>query len=144
MKRAVTRSMTTLTSSETFETWLAEEIEGSRLLKPRWPVIKQALAAHRRREYVLSTPVLLAQIEGIVGDAMILKNRVAVRNGKLFRLDNDGDIALNKKGHHIELRGLHSLVDLSDFADHEALEEAASFLTDSIAPWRNAFVTSAL
>ena len=136
----VTRRMATLTSSETFETWLAEEIEGSRLLKPRWPVIKQALAAHRRREYVLSTPVLLAQIEGIVGDAMILKNRVVARNGKLFRLDNNGQIELNVKGRPIELKGLHSLVDLSKFADHEALEDAASFLTDSIAPWRNAIL----
>ena len=136
----VTRRMAAVTSSETFEEWLAEEIEGSRLLKPRWPVIRQALAAHRRREYILSTPVLLAQIEGIVGDAMILKNRVAVRNGKLFRLDNNGEIELNVKGRPIELKGLHSLVDLSDFSEHEVLEDAAAFLTDSIAPWRNSIL----
>lgn len=32
------------------------------------------------------------------------------------------------------------MVRLSDFSDHEALENAASFLTDSLAPWRNAIL----
>lgn len=31
------------------------------------------MAAHRRREYILSIPALLSQVEGVVGDAMILK-----------------------------------------------------------------------
>jgi hypothetical protein len=136
----VTRRMAAITSSETFQEWLAEGIQESRLLKPRWPIIEQALAAHRRREYVLSTPVFLAQIEGTIGDAMILKNRVVARDGKLYLLDNDGELKLNKKGRPIEIRGLHSLVDLSDFSDHEALEDAASLLTDSLAPWRNAIL----
>lgn len=133
----VTRRMAILTSSETFEEWLAEEIEGSILLKRRWPIVRQALAAHRRREYVLSTPVLLARIEGVVGDALILKNRVVAKDGKLYRLDNNGNVMLGRNKRPVELRGLHPLVSLSDFSDHEALEDTASFITDSLAPWRN-------
>jgi hypothetical protein len=45
-----------------------------RLLGKRWPVIEEALWTHRNRRYLLSVPPLLAQVEGAIADAMILKN----------------------------------------------------------------------
>ena len=37
----------------------------------------------------------------------------------------------------MELRGVSQLLEHSDFGDQAALDEAVSFLTDSLIPWRN-------
>lgn len=104
----VTNRLAAETRSEEFEGWLEEEMTGSAVLAHRWEAMRQALAAHRRREYMLSIPVLLAQVEGIVGDALVLKNLAAAEGHKLYRLGTDGVIELNKKEKPIELRAVPS------------------------------------
>ena len=133
----VTNRLAAETRSEEFERWLEEEMTGSEVLAHRWEAVRQALAAHRRREYLLSIPVLLAQVEGIVGDALVLKNRATADGHKLYRLGADGAVDLNKKEKPVELRGVSQLLDHSDFGEQTALEEAVAFLTNSLIPWRN-------
>lgn len=136
----VTNRLAAVTRSEKFEEWLRQEISGSKALKRRWPVVQQALGAHRRKEYLISVPPLLTQVEGLVGDALIMKSMAARDGHKLYRLGADGEVELNKKGKPIELAGLTQLMGHADFADHEALEDAVSFFTDSLIPWRHAIL----
>jgi hypothetical protein len=114
--------------TEWFEDCLEEEIVGSSVLRPRWEIIRQALGAHKRREYLISIPTLLAQIEGAIGDALVLRNLAAKDGHKLYLLGTDGRPALDSKNKPIELKRLTGLVNNLDIFDYEALEEARSFI----------------
>jgi len=119
----------------------AEEIEhafsGSVVLARRWPVIAEALDAHRSRRYLLSIPPLLAQTEGVVGDALVLRGIVRPAAGKLYVLDSKGKRARDAKGKFIMISGAHDLANRSKQLDHETLQSVADYITTIFVGNRN-------
>lgn len=109
----------------------------SSVLGRRWRVIEQALIAHRNRHYAISIPTLLAQIEGIFTDALVLKGAVKQDKGKLYARDLSGALKVNKKGDPIELHGLGQKVQHSDLQDEPLLHDLARFFTDHLVKGRN-------
>jgi hypothetical protein len=114
------------TEDASFEDALGSHIEGSQILKPRWPVIQAAVAAHRAGQYVLAIPVLLAQLEGIVGDALIVNQLVYSMGNKLFLKNNN-----------CEVKGLQGLIDYAKWKDDRYLDRFADTITSKIAKERN-------
>jgi hypothetical protein len=92
--RARKSQMTKAFLAETQSVEFEEELKGiflsAQLLKHRWPVVKSILAAHRRRDFLASVPLLYAQIEGMYADALILKGEVLLYRGKLYPRGADG------------------------------------------------------
>ncbi|MGH2530932.1 MAG: hypothetical protein ACRDJW_01380 [Thermomicrobiales bacterium] len=134
---AVTNTLLALTRRRDFEDRLRRHLEGSAVLGRRWPIVERAIKAHRERNYLLSTPPLLAQIEGIVADALILKGMVRPVGRRLYAKDTNGNLKLNRRGDRIELRGLGELVQHSDFQDHAVLEGLVEVTTDRLIHDRN-------
>lgn len=99
----VTRRLVNVTSSESFVGSLLDLITGSKTLSRRRAVIRAALRAHVQRNYVLSIPPLLAQVEGVFGDLLVLMRVAKPRKGRLY--------LLNQRGRPTqELRGAGTLV----------------------------------
>jgi hypothetical protein len=92
----VTLALLTLTRSEEFAAELKERVLGSSVLEHRWEIVEQALDARRRREYLLSIPPLLAQIEGVIADALVLKNLAVPVGHKLYARGADGELRREK------------------------------------------------
>ncbi|MHB8644384.1 MAG: hypothetical protein ACYDAR_01190 [Thermomicrobiales bacterium] len=138
---AVTNRMLAVIREEAFQKELCGSIARSTVLRRREKIVERALAAHLRRDYVLSIPALLTQLEGIVGDALILKGMVCARGHKLYARLPDGRIQLQQKGkqrgHPVEVRGLGELVQRSGFRQHEALDLAAELIVAAMVKERN-------
>jgi len=58
-------------------------------LKKRWLAIKQALIAHQARQYYLSTPIFIAQAEGIFTDWLVLLKIARRKNGRVVSYTSD-------------------------------------------------------
>ena len=132
----VTNKMQSFTCSGPFNEEIQSLFQKSPILKPRQKVISQALSAHIRGEYFISIPALLAQVEGIIADELILKNLVSMYKGKLY-LIVDGAFKLDRNGKKIEASGLKKLIDHSQFKTHEVLQGVAEIITASIMGDRN-------
>lgn len=133
----ITNRLLSLTRDSHFVDELQQLILESPVLSRRWEVIEQALVAHRNRRYVLSIPVLLAQVEGVFTDALILKN-MAIRVGnKLCVRDQTGNVKLDRKGQPVMLHGLGQKVQNSRFHNDPGLQDVGNYLTDSLIPERN-------
>ncbi|MCC6567536.1 MAG: hypothetical protein IT298_17400 [Chloroflexi bacterium] len=78
----------------------------SKTLARRRHIIKQAIQAHVERNYAISIPTLFAQIEGILTDAMVLKQLVVREKGEVFTKGAAGDkkllASLSRKKQHLE------------------------------------------
>ncbi len=138
---AVTNRMLAVIRGEAFQAELRKEIATSAVLRRRGKIVERTLAAYLRRDYVLSTPALLTQLEGIVGDALILKGAVCARGHKLYARLPDGRLQLQQKGKQqgqpVEVRGLGDLVQRSGFRQHEALDLAAELIVTAMVKERN-------
>ncbi len=95
----------------------------------RWRVVEAALEAHQRREYLLSVPAMLPQVEGAIVDAMVLKGLTVKKNGKLYLRNDEG-----KSKQPIMFR---NAVDNAQLEEDPALEGTSSFLADSLVQRRN-------
>lgn len=137
---AVTTRMLRYTQGTAFKQGLQDTIEGSTVLRRRWGIIGPALAAHARREYHLAIPTLLAQLEGVIGDALILKGSVRIKGHKLIERLPNGRDKLDRNGDLVVIRGLDRLVRISPFLQHDALDLAADLILNSIAKDRNAIL----
>lgn len=141
---AVTNRMLAIIRAAWFREELQETIAGSKVLKRRWKIVGPALAAHLRREYTLAIPALLTQLEGMIGDALILKGGVCARGHKLYVRGPDGALQLHKKGKHagkpIEVKGLDELVRRTGFLHHEELDRASELITTTMVGDRNAIL----
>lgn len=139
-KVVVSRNMLELTRSEVFTLKVENLFCKSSLLEPRKKIVMQALGAHRRREYYISIPVLIAQVEGIIGDIFILKD-IAVRKGhKLYQRDINGQIKTDKKGEPIEISGLGTLVTRSKIREKEVFEFVVGQFVDNLVGERHAIL----
>ena len=84
------------TRSQEFEQKLKQVFQQSSVLRRRWHIIEQVINAHRRREYNIAIPVLLAQVEGIVGDALILNGLIISKDHKLYAKGSNGKAQLDR------------------------------------------------
>ena len=104
---------------------------GSKALHKRWPIVRDALEAHRQQKYNLSVPVLMAQIEGIVGDLLIVRTKVKSRGRDLLLLDKNGHIEMDR-GKPKKIHGLKGLLDRDKFADNDLLEKVSESISDAL------------
>jgi len=133
---AVTNKLLKLTKSGEFENWLQEHCNSSPILQRRWPILAQALASHRRREYWLSVPVLFSQLEGMISDALVLKSTARKVKGKFYELDQNGNVKL-KDGRPVELGGLVTKVKKFPLVDHDLLRGVVDLVHSDLARRRN-------
>ncbi len=134
---AVTNTLLAYTRDPGFEEDLRERFEASSVLRRRWRVIVRVLHAHRQRDYVLSIPPLLAQIDGMMADAFVLNGLARPVGRKLLAKDANGALKLNKWGDPVELHGLGKLVQHHNFQDHEVLRGVVEILNSSLIQDRN-------
>lgn len=135
-----TRSFLEFTRRVGFRDELRENFQLSIMLRRRWGIVERALTAHTQRNYVLSIPALLAQTEGVIADALILKGFVVPIRRKLFAKEPNGNIKRGRDGKPIEIRGATQLLKRSGFQDHEILKGIAQAMTDRIIDERHSIV----
>jgi len=127
--------------SEDFRMELSNNMLASTMLKRRWPIVEKAILAHDRREYILSIPAMLAQVEGAIADALIVAGQVTKKKTpkgeKLYKSNGRGNLLLDKNGNPMELKGLDPLVKHSNWHNHDILYGIAGLATQSLAGKRN-------
>jgi len=133
---AITNSMAATTRRKEFEEQLHQLFQQSSVLRLRWKIVEKALCAHRQRDYDMSVLPLLAQVEGILGDALILKKLVH-REGNALYLKENGVIKVGKKGDRVKAHGLDTLINHSKWRDHDTLQGVAELITSRLAEERN-------
>lgn len=133
----VTNKLLGITRHQDFFNEAKLRFSNSSVLNRRWRVIEQALVAHRNRHYAISIPTLLAQIEGIFTDALVLKGAVNQDNGKLYARDQTGATKLGRDGKPVQLHGLGQKVQNSDLQNEALLQDLARFFTDYLVKGRN-------
>jgi hypothetical protein len=124
----VTSRLRAFTASDEFAELLLEEVDGSRMLNKRRRIVEAALEAHQRREYELSIPPLFAQVEGAVGDMMLVKDLVA-KTGNTYHLPGSDGVPEKRP---ITLQPAVTKARLA-----EDLEAAAEFLSGVLVQRRN-------
>ena len=125
------------TRSQEFACELEEAFKKSLTLQDRWPAVAEALVAHKQRRYLLSIPTLLAQTEGVVGDALILSGLIQPQRGKLYILDADGNRKRDKKDKFLEIHGATDLARESRRIDDATLNTIADYVTTIFVGNRN-------
>jgi hypothetical protein len=133
---AITNSLVATTRRKNFEEKLHKPFQRSSVLSRRWKSVEQALDAHRKRNYYVSVPALLAQVEGVIGDALLLKNLVH-REGNELYLKENGKIKVGKKGDRVKASGLDSLIRHSKWKDDAVLHGVADLIITQLAQERN-------
>lgn len=136
----ITKVLVRLTRHDDFGSNLGNTMQGSSLLAKRWPIVAKAYEAHKRGEYLLSIPPLLAQVEGVLTDLMILRNEIAPKRGKFYAKGDDGNIKVNKRGDLVEVQTLGSKIDHSRFNDHDLLNEVKHLFLNHLIKERNAIL----
>lgn len=136
----VTRKLAAATRADDFGDELRERFEGSVAMGRRWRAVEAALEAHQRKDYLLSIPAMLPQVEGAIVDAMVLKDLAVKKNGKLYLRGEDGAPKLGKKGKPLPEIMLSSAVRNAQLEEHPTLEGTSSFLADSLIQRRNAIL----
>lgn len=125
------------TRGSVFTAELERLYEGSKVLSGRGKIVSRALIAHQERNYLLSIPTLLAQLEGTLGDAMIVKNLAKPVGGKLFKLDANGKVKLDKKGKAMAFSGVGAIIDAKGF-NHQIIADLALAASNRLVSERNA------
>lgn len=133
----VTNRLAAFTRSDGFVEPLLRDVGASRMLGRRSRIIERALEAHQRREYELSVPPLLAQIEGAIADAMFLKNLVVKEGNQYFLAGPDGKPKLNRNKKRLPAITLSVAVRDSNLDENPDLEAASRFLSEVLVQRRN-------
>ncbi len=133
----ITNELAVETRRAEFEQKLQQLFQQSSVLRRRWPIVSQAIKAHRRREYNISIPALLAQVEGVVGDALILNGLIASQGHKLYMKEANGKLKRGRDGKLVEVRGVGVLIQRSSWQTHNALQGVADLITTQLAGERN-------
>jgi hypothetical protein len=135
------------TRSSSFEQQLQELFQQSSVLRRRWHIVHQVIKAHRRREYTLAIPTLLAQVEGVITDALIMNGLVGPKvpkdpknPHKLYLKELNGTLKLGRDGKPIEATGLGKLIDHSKWQQDPALQGVAELITTRLSGDRNAIL----
>ena len=90
--RELHRAFLTYTREPVFQDRLLGLFRGSTALGRRTPIVEASLRAHQEREYLLSVPVLYAQVEGVLTDLLVLEG-LARRSGiRAVRTTGKGEL----------------------------------------------------
>lgn len=135
---AVTNRLRAHTAGAEFAEELGHHFGRSSILRRRWPAVERALAAHRRRDYLLSVHALLPQVEGVLGDALIVKNAAARRGRRLYEKGPDGRLKRDRNGDPIEINRAGRLVERSGYKQHPVLVGVADLLSTYLIEERHA------
>lgn len=84
-------------------------IEKNKLVSIRKHILLKALEHHKNKDYISSIPLLLAQIEGILWDYGISKNKIKNEFNSRVLLNEDGSIMLNRENKPIKAKIQHLL-----------------------------------
>lgn len=133
----ITNRLRAFTCSDEFIEPLLENICSSKMLGRRSTIIERCLEAHQRREYELSIPSLMTQIEGAVGDAMFLKELVVREGNKYYLVDSDGRPKRNKKDERLPAITLSPALRNANLDEHPELSDASEFLSGVLVQRRN-------
>jgi hypothetical protein len=133
----LTNKMLRITQSQELNNELDNLFQNSKLLKPRWKIVDSAFKAHQQREYALSVPAILPQIEGILADLLVIKELAIIENSKVYAIDKNGQKILNKNGDFIRIGGLTQLVHTSELKDDDDLGKLAEYLANQLIGDRN-------
>lgn len=133
----VTNKLLSVTRSKSFYKELTSLFSDSPILKERQDIINSAYKAHKDRNYLLSVPVLLTQIEGIINQMLILRGEAKLINGKFYARNTDGTLKQDKKGDPIKLTGLKWKLDHSKFKNDEILSGIANSISNKLIFQRN-------
>lgn len=133
----LTTRLIQLSKTDDFTRELETAFLGSVILRDRWPVVAEALAVHQEGRYLLSIPALLAQTEGVVGDALVLKGIVRPIKGKLYVKDVRGRRQRNSAGQFVTISGASELAARARKLDHETLNSVADYMTTIFVGSRN-------
>lgn len=134
---AVTNRLLSFVRQDAFKEELRGHYDRSSYLRRRWPIVNSALDAHLEGNYTLAIPTLLAQVEGSIGDAFVLKKSVISRGRKLYEKGSDGKPKLNKHGEPIAIPGARRLLQVGDLSTHPLLIEISDVLTNGLIDERN-------
>lgn len=132
-----TNRLLAVTRSAEFHDALMTVFGSSPLLSRRLKVVEAVLHAHHNRNYLLSIPALLAQVEGVLGDLLLLRGLVCIKGGKVYAKDLNGKAKMNTKGKMVELNGLSRLVSHSKLRDQDQFKALVQYITDEFIPGRN-------
>jgi hypothetical protein len=99
---AVTNRLLGITRNSDFKIELGKHFQNTSILGRRWRIIEAALESHVQRGYLLSIPTLLAQVEGMLADALVINQIVYIKNGKVYAQQSGG----RKRK---ELKGMYAL-----------------------------------
>lgn len=133
----VTNRLLSVTRSEEFLDDVAETFSGSPFLSKRWRVVEPALGAHLDRDYALSVPVLMAQVEGALADMMMLKDLVVKEGGRYYQAGADGRPKTGRDGKRVREVTLGSVKANAQLREGTELGGAAEFIADSLVTRRN-------
>lgn len=134
---AVTNRLLAVTRSEWFVEDVAETFASSSLLAKRWRVVGSAIGAHASRDYALSIPVLMAQVEGALADAMMLKDLVVKEGNAYYLVGEDGGPKRGKKDRRLPPVTLGAVRSNADLREGTELGAAAEFIANSLVQRRN-------
>ena len=141
--RAIHADITNLWLNITRQYWFKEELKSrfmaSSISNPRWKIVEVAWEAHNRREYYLSVPIFLTQVEGILGDELILNCHAKSKKGKLFELDTNGSIKIENNKEK-ELIGITAIIEHPYFGDRRFELINRHLKDDKIIIQRNAII----
>jgi hypothetical protein len=138
-RRALHDSFREHTREGSFAEEMRHRFQESARLRRRWAIVGAALEAHRRREYVLSIPPLLAQLEGLVTDLLLLRGQAVVLGRKVVAKDA-GSLRKGRDGKPIVLKGLDAKIRTSGFESMAEVRMGAEFVLNQLAPARNAIL----
>lgn len=137
---ALTNRLLAVTRGQKFEEAMKQTFKESSVLKRRLLIVEKALSAHRNRDYILSIPVLLAQLEGVVTDILILKRTIIPKGKKLYIRGSDGRIKLDSKNKPIQVHGVGQIVQHANVKEQEVLNAVVTMLTNQLVGDRNAIL----
>lgn len=135
----VTKKVLAMTRRPEFERDFFAHFERSTTLRRRREILKSAFSVHLNREYLVSIPVLIAQVEGLFGDALLLKGTVISKGRKLYVMGSDGKPTRGKNNKEIEVKGIDRLLEIAEKQDDRPLMAGVAWtMADSLFPdYRN-------
>ena len=132
---AMTNTLLRVARKEEFAEDLESRFKDTYVLQGRWPIVENAYDAHRSRVYLLAIPALFAQVEGMLVDALVMKEILYVEDNEVFLRSHDPK---NPKGGR--LKGLSNVADQikkSDLQEDWNFQIFANYVSDTLAPERN-------
>lgn len=133
----ITNKLRAFTCSDEFVEPLLENVSSSKMLGKRSRIIERSLKAHQRREYELSIPSAMTQIEGVIGDAMFLKELVVREGNKYYLVGPDGAPKRDRNDKRLGPISLSPALRNANLDEHPLLADASDFLSGVLLQRRN-------